>query len=214
MIETIENFFVNMGGSFLAVMLLSMLPVAEARIGVPFGMSVEVWGERALSPFMSFVAGLLGSSIIAFFILLLLKPIFSRLKKTKAFRTLIEKLETKFKKQSKDLEDPEAKEQTSFGLWLAVMLFVALPAPMTGIWAGCGIASFTKLNILQSFSAIFVGNLIACLLILFVCTIFKDSVMFLLLASVVLTILGVAIYFLSKKKKDKVINIDTASLEN
>jgi hypothetical protein len=82
------------------------------------------------------------------------------------------------------------------------MLFVAVPAPMTGIWTGSAVACFTNLNIMQSFSAIVAGNFIACLLLLFVCTIFKDSILFLLLASCIMIAISLGIYFLSKRKKE------------
>lgn len=201
MIESLKSFFVEGGASFLAVMLISMIPICEARIAIPFGMSAEIWGTKALSPFMSFVAAFIGSSLISFFIILLLSPIFSKLKKTKHFKSFITKLENKFKKQSVDMQNPQNKRQSIFDIWFAVMLFVAIPAPMTGIWTGSAIASFTKLNLLQSFSAIVVGNFFACLLIYFVCTIFKDSIMFLLIASAIMIVIGVIVYLLSKNKK-------------
>ncbi len=201
MIESIQNFFSNIGGSFLAVLLISMIPVCEARIGLPFGMAKEIWGAEALSPLMSFVASFLGSSLIALVILICLKPIFARLKKTKTFENLISSLESKFKKQSIELDDKEAKKHKTFNRWLGIMLFVAIPAPMTGIWTGSGIACFTSLNLWQSFSAIAVGNLFACVLVLFVCTIFKDSIIFLLIASSIMLVISLGIYFLSKKRK-------------
>ena len=202
MIESLENIFSNIGGSFLAVMLISMIPICEARIGLPFGMASEIWGESALSPFVSFVASFLGSSIISLIILICLKPIFSKLKKTKTFEKLVTKLEGSFKKQSDELDDKEVKTHKTFSKWLGVMLFVAVPAPMTGIWTGSAVASFTNLNLVQSFSAIVVGNLIGCVLILLVCTIFEDSIMFLLLASVIVVAISIVIYFLSKRKKE------------
>ena len=202
MVESIQNIFSNIGGSFLAVMLIAMVPICEARIALPFGMATEVWGASALSPFVSFLASFLGSSLVALIILICLKPVFARLKKTKTFANMIAKLETKFKKQSVELDDQNVKKHKTFSIWLAVMLFVAIPAPMTGIWTGSAVACFTNLNLLQSFTAVMVGNFIACVLILFVCTIFKDSILFLLLASVIMVIISVGIYFLSKRKKE------------
>ena len=204
MIDYLQNLFSDIGGSFIAVFLISMIPVCEARIGIPFGMAKEIWKEQALSPFVSFVAGFLGSSLICLFILIGLKPIFYKLKKTKTFGNFVTKLESKFKKQSEELDDKQVKSHKTFSMWLAVMLFVAVPAPMTGIWTGSAIASFTSLNIWQGFSAVVVGNLIGCVLILLVCTLFKNSILFLLLASVIMVAISVVLYFLSKKKKEAI----------
>ena len=201
MIEYLQNLFSDIGGSFIAVFLISMIPICEARIGIPFGMATEIWKEQALSPFVSFVAGFLGSSFVSLIILICLKPIFNKLKKCSKVNKFITNIENKFKKQSEELDDKQVKKHKTFSLWLGVMLFVAVPAPMTGIWTGSAIASFTSLNILQSFSAVVVGNLIGCVLILFVCTIFKDSILFLLLASLIMVAISVAIYVLSKKKE-------------
>ena len=85
MIEHLQNMFSNIGGSFLAVLLISMIPICEARIALPFGMAIEVWGTAALSPFKSFIASFLGSSLISLVILICLKPLFAKLKKTKSF---------------------------------------------------------------------------------------------------------------------------------
>ena len=204
MIDYLQNLFSDIGGSFIAVFLISMIPVCEARIGIPFGMAKEIWKEQALSPFVSFVTGFLGSSFICLFILIGLKPIFNKLKKTKTFGNFVTKLESKFKKQSEELDDKQVKNYKTFSMWLAVMLFVAVPAPMTGIWTGSAIASFTSLNIWQGFSAVVVGNLIGCALILLVCTLFKNSILFLLLASVIMVAISVVLYFLSKKKKEAI----------
>lgn len=201
MIENLQNMFSNIGGSFLAVILISMIPICEARIALPFGMATEVWGTAALSPLASFIASFLGSSLVSLIILVCLKPLFAKLKKTKSFCNFVTKLENKFKKQSIDLNDNCEKKNKILSTWLAVMIFVAIPAPMTGIWTGSAVACFTNLNIMQSFSAIVAGNFIACLLLLFVCTIFKDSILFLLLASCIMIIISLGIYFLSKRKK-------------
>ena len=201
MIEVIQDFFSNIGGSFFAVFLISMLPICEAKIGIPFGMASEIWGEGALSPFISFLASFFCSSAISLLIIVCLKPVFARLRKTKTFCNLVAKLESKFKKQSEEIDDPDVQRHKVSSKWLAIMLFVAMPGPMTGIWAGSAIASFTELNLWQSFTAVSLGNLIGCLLVLFVCTIFKDSALFLLLAGTILAILGVAISLLSKHSR-------------
>lgn len=200
MINAIQNFFVNRGGSFWSTLFMSMLPVCEARIAMPFGMS-SLWGDNALSPFVSFVASFLGSSLASVFILLLLRPIFAKLKKSKALSKIVLKLEGKFKRQGNDMQTEDTSKNKTFAVWSALMVFVAVPAPMTGVWAGSGIACFTKLNFWQSLSAIVTGNLIACTILMLVCTIFKDSATFLLITSIVLIFATLTVCWITKRKK-------------
>lgn len=200
MINAIQNFFVNSGGSFWSTLFISMLPVCEARIAMPFGMS-SIWGSNALSPFASFLASFLGSSIASIFILILLRPIFTKLKQSKTFSKIVLRLESKFKRQGNDMQTEDTSKNKTFAVWSALMVFVAVPAPMTGVWAGSGIACFTKLNFWQSLSAIVTGNLIACTFLMLVCTIFKDSTTFLLIASIVLIFATLAVCWIAKRKK-------------
>lgn len=205
MINAIQQFFVSGSGSFLSTLFISILPICEARVGMPFGMSSEIWGAKALSPFTAFWASFLGSSLASVLIILLIKPIFQKLKNTKLFKNLIARLETKFKKQGSDMEKDDTSKNKTFAVWTAIMLFVAIPAPMTGVWAGSGIACFTRLNFWQSLSSVIVGNLLACVLLMLVCTIFKDSILFLLIASIIMIVISAIIYLLSSKRKAKAI---------
>ncbi len=202
MVESLQNIFAESfsGFSFFAVILISMLPICEGRIGVPFGMAKEIWGENALSPIMSFVAAFIGSTLISALILLCLKPLFKKLKNSQKFKNFVAKFEKKFTKEATQVvDDKKTIKNKRLNQWVSVMLFVALPAPLTGVWTGSGIAAYTNMNFWQSFSAIAVGNFIACLLIYLVCTIFKNSVLFILIASVVM-IIGYALYTLISKK--------------
>ena len=210
MVESIKTLFAdNMAGlSFLAVFLISMLPICEARIGIPFGMATEIWGVDTLSPAMAFFAGFLGSSLSSALVLICLKPLFKKLKQNKTFKNLISKYESKFQKNASDvINDKEVTKHKRWNSWLSVMIFVAMPAPLTGIWMGSGIAAYTEMNFWESFSSVVVGNLIACLIIVFVCTIFKNSVLFILIVSLEMIVLYLtynAIYkHLQKKKKKK-----------
>lgn len=85
---------------WLAVFIVSMLPIAEAKVAIPFGMATGVWGASALSPSAAALIAYFGSMIPAIFIILFLKPVFEILKKTKTFRKFVLKMEGIFKKKS------------------------------------------------------------------------------------------------------------------
>jgi hypothetical protein len=64
MVENVQQVFANNfeGFSFIAVLLISMIPICEARVAIPFGIATEIWGQSALHPFVSFVAAVLRSA--------------------------------------------------------------------------------------------------------------------------------------------------------
>ncbi len=203
MVESVQQVFANNfeGLSFIAVVLISMIPICEARVAIPFGIATEIWGQNALHPFVSFVAAVIGGSIVSLIVLVLLKPLVSKLKETRRFKNLATKLENKFKKQTTDvLEQPDSIKNKKLNAWLSVTLFVAIPAPMTGIWSGAAVSCFTELSFFKSFSAVAVGNLIGCMLILLVCTVLKQYVFILLIASCIAVVVTIISVLLSKIK--------------
>ncbi len=58
------------------------------------------------------------------------------------------------------------------------MLFVAVPLPMTGAWSGCIAASLFKIRFRYAFPAIFLGVVIAGLIVLAVCLFGKGAFSF------------------------------------
>jgi uncharacterized membrane protein len=52
--------------------------------------------------------------------------------------------------------------------YLGLILFVAIPLPMTGAWTGGLVASFLGLNIPKSFLSISIGVIIAGIIVLLV----------------------------------------------
>ncbi len=115
--ESILNFFSeNFSGlTWLAVLFVSMLPIAEAKVAIPFAMSAEVWGINALSPFMAGLLSFIGSMLPAIFIILFLKPVFAYLKKTRMFKNIITYLENFFKSKSAHRHKHKVKVNVSSG---------------------------------------------------------------------------------------------------
>ena len=152
----------------LATIFISMIPIVELRGAIPFGSSKEIWGDHALSVFEASVYSVIGSIISAFIIILLLMPVFKLLRKTKIFGRIVDSFEEKFRKQSdKIVEDSDKKKNKEVKKWLAIMMFVAIPLPLTGVWTGSAVAVFLQMGFLKSFSAVTVGACIAaCIMML------------------------------------------------
>jgi len=102
LVNAILNFFSDIFSNFswLAVLLVAMLPIAEAKVAIPFGMSQEVWGSGALSPVAAGVIAFVGSMLPALIIIPFLKPIFAKLKQTKTFHKAVVFLEKNFKRKA------------------------------------------------------------------------------------------------------------------
>src|SRR5690554_4939364 len=135
----------------LAVMLTAAMPIIELRGAIPVGISL------GLSPMHSAIISFIGSMIPVPFILFTIRPIFNYLKKTKTFRKLVDKLTNKSMSKSDKIQ--------KYGVW-GLFLFVAIPLPGTGVWSGSLAAALLDMRFKWAFPAIFVGNLIAGIIIM------------------------------------------------
>lgn len=135
----------------LTVMLTAALPIIELRGAIPVGISL------GLSPLHSAIISFIGSMIPVPFILFSIRPIFNYLRKTKTFNKLIHKITDRSM-------DGSGKIQ-KYGVW-GLLLFVAIPLPGTGVWSGSLAAALLDMRFKWAFPAIFVGNMIAGILIM------------------------------------------------
>jgi len=136
----------------LAVLFIAALPVIELRGAIPIGISL------GLSPFYATIISLIGSMIPAPFILFTIKPIFNRLKKTRLFKKLVDKLTDRSLKYN-------GEKIQKYGVW-GLVLVVAIPLPGTGVWSGSLAAALLNMKFKQALLAIFMGNIIAAILIM------------------------------------------------
>jgi len=128
MIETLLEYLKNLPPE-LATMVLAMLPITELRASIPVGLFYF-----DMSVYQAYFWSVLGDIIPTIFILLLLNPVASFLRKhskimDKFFTWLFEKTRRKHTKK--------------FERWgaLALISFVAIPLPVTGAWSGA-VAAF------------------------------------------------------------------------
>ena len=193
----------NALGAPLAVILLSIIPIAEARFAIPFGMSAGM----GLSPLEAFGYAFLGSSLIAPILLIVFIPIINALSRTKLFSKLGKFLYDKFEKKSRSLKDSQQAEQNTaevggknkkFAVTKSdvkkmggVALFVAVPLPLTGVWTGSAVASILKIGFVKSLIGVIAGNAVACGIITLITYLFKDYVTWITLAFFIIAVLVV-----------------------
>lgn len=149
MAETLAKTVAEALGSLpqdLVCFIVSMLPLIELRGGL---IVARLYG---MNMWRAILICLAGNIIPIPFILWLITPIFTWLKKTKLFRPLVEKLETKSMGKSEKIQKYE--------FW-GLLTFVGIPLPGTGAWTGALIASLLNIKIKKAVPAILLGLLLA-----------------------------------------------------
>ena len=162
MVESVLAFFAELPRE-LYVLVISMLPIVELRGAVPIGAILE------LPFYVNYPLAVLGNLLPVPFILLFISKLLDFLGRFRTFKPMVEWLRKKADKYSKRVITDESSEgeDTSTAvrvmdkkLFLALMLFVALPIPGTGAWTGSLVAALFSLPKRSSFAAIGLGVLI------------------------------------------------------
>lgn len=115
MIEVLQNIVKNIFGDnvILATMFISMLPIIELKGGIPFGMSKEFWGAKALTNWESFWCSYLGSCLVVPILALIFLPLIRWLKTTKPFKKLALKLENSIKSKASKINSDEKETENN-----------------------------------------------------------------------------------------------------
>lgn len=145
----VQWFTTNLSGVLskeLIAFVVSMVPILELRGGLLAASWMHIDMIRAI------VICIIGNIIPIPFILLLITKIFNKLKQTRTFRPMVEKLENKALGKKDQIEKYE--------FW-GLVLFVGIPLPGTGAWTGALIASLLGIRFRKAFPAIILGILLA-----------------------------------------------------
>jgi len=179
--------------SYILVFLVSAVPVIELRGAIPMGMNL--WGTELIPTFIIAVFGAFLPS--PFIILTIKKIIHVlENSKYKIFQRYGAWLRKKGEKGSKKVNKADQSEKIAelrasdrkrdhvkadilerrskqeggrFGVWsfIALLIFVSIPLPGTGVWTGSIAAGMLDLRLKQALPAIFIGNLIAGIIMTF-----------------------------------------------
>lgn len=168
----------------LYVFVISVMPIIELRGAVPIGAAL------GLPFYINYAVSLLGNMLPIPIILLFIPKILDFLARFRLFRPMVEWLRRKAdKNKGKIIKDDvlasenekdgdvaptsEGKEETasagdvsrrtgmSAAVFVALMIFVAIPLPGTGAWTGSLVASLFDLPKRLSFLSIFLGVMIS-----------------------------------------------------
>lgn len=224
MTEWLKDLFVAIFGtnSWLATIIISMIPIIELRGAIPFGSAISFWGEHALPVWQAFLYSVLGCSVVCIILTFLFWPIFKWLKETKMFKKLANAVENKLNKSSKSITDKVQTEKNEGKIkwikWWGVFTFVAIPLPLTGVWTGTCIALFIGLSKKDTMLSVILGNLVAGLIMMAISYFFADNTMIVLwvflglvaVFSLVLGIRSLVKKIRSKKEESVVAELDTS----
>lgn len=129
--------------------LISMVPVIELRGGLPYAIL------SGIDPWVAAPLCIVSNLIPVPFILWFITPLFNWMKKTKLFRPMVEKLETRAMKKKDSIEK---------SYFWGLLFFVGIPLPGTGAWTGSLIAAMLDVPKKKSIPAIVLGVCLAAVL--------------------------------------------------
>ena len=134
-------------GKMTMTFLISMLPVVELRLGLPYGIAIGL--DYPLALLSAIVGNLLPVPFIILFIKNVLSFLRQKIAKLDGFITRIE--------ERAHLKSEVVKKYGAIGL----CLLVAIPLPGTGAWTGALVAALMGMELKRAMPTIVVGVLIA-----------------------------------------------------
>ena len=154
MLDALANWYNNSLGQFLPkdlfVFFVSMIPLVELRGGLVIAKILNIELLKAN------VICIIGNIIPIPFILLFIKQIFAFMKKHNILKGFVEWCERRAEKKSAGAER---------GLFVFLLLFVGIPIPGTGAWMGSLIAALFDFDIKKASIAIFLGIILAAIIV-------------------------------------------------
>ena len=142
----------------LSVIIVGLLPVFELRGAIPLGFYFGMPVTKI------FILALIGNLIPVIPLYFLLQPMSNVLSGIPLFKTLFNWLFNHAKKRAEIVQRYEA---------LGLMLFVAIPLPITGAWTGTIAAALFKIRFKYTFIAVIFGVIIAGIIVTILCLLGK-----------------------------------------
>lgn len=213
MTDAIVQFFQSWtNNDYLTLFLVSIIPIIELR-----GAIILMGGMTGISKIAGMFVCLAGSSVVIIPLLLCLRPILNKLKKTKVFGKIANFFEELFSSKAQGVNDKAEKRKATKKAsadtkkFLGLAVFVGVPLPFTGAWTGSGVGAFMDIKIWKAALAIFIGNLFAAsvltLLTAFIPIKYVDIVLWIFLALVVVCLVVSFVVAVVKHKKKKVAEV-------
>ena len=138
----------------LVLILLALAPGLEARIAIPYGL---IYGFNPLAVFiLSYMFSTLPSILIIYSLSWAESRVVNKIDFLKKIYTW----------SINRIRNRAEKIRKSRYIYIALLLYVAIPLPLTGVWTGSLIAYLLGLDRVKSIISIALGNVIAALLVI------------------------------------------------
>jgi uncharacterized membrane protein len=153
MIDHITNIFSASPREWVTL-ILGILPISEVRGAIPFGLAAGLGLKKTL------LLSICGNLIPIIPTLFLFEPVSVYLRRFWIFKRFFDWLFERTKRNADVIEKFEM---------LGLLIFVAIPLPLTGAWSGCVAATMFKVRFRYAVIAISLGVLGAALIVTAVC---------------------------------------------
>ena len=141
----------TLSGKIIATFFMSMLPVGELRVGLPYGMAL------GLDLPVAMVTAILGNMVPVPFIIIYISRVFKWMRRhMPMLDSFITKLENKANVKGETVE--------KYGP-IGLLAFVAIPLPGTGAWTGALVAALLNMKVRKATPFIFIGVCIAAIIV-------------------------------------------------
>ena len=148
LLDNILNTLFNLGFSReLVVIIVSALPVVELRGAIPLAINLFNF-----SWYYALLLSIIGTLIPVPFLLLFFGTISQRLSKIGIFKRWFHRLDEHSRRRGKIIERYKR---------IGLVLFVAVPLPITGVWTGSLAATIFGVKFRHAFLSILAGTCIA-----------------------------------------------------
>ncbi len=132
---------------FIHTLLMAMTPVVELRGAIPYGLA------NGLNPWLTYLAAVIGNMVPVPFIMIFIRQVFFWLRQRSKW--LGDRVDWIIQRAERKSE--LVRKYALVGL----TILVAIPLPGTGAWTGALVAALMDIRLRQSFPAVFLGVLIA-----------------------------------------------------
>ena len=216
--DAIINFFRSIfQNDYLTLYVISIIPIIELRGAIVFMTGMFSSVREMIAGMFCCVAG---STTVILPLILLVRPIIRRMKRSKWFSKLAKSLESSLADRAESAYSEENEKQkaeaaggkrkrkplsTDTKKFLGLFAFVAIPLPMTGAWTGSCIGSFLEFPVWKAALAVFFGNIVAGSILTTIAYFMPQQYADLFMYGFVILAIAIAVtlYFTRAKKAEK-----------
>ncbi|HAT83929.1 MAG TPA: hypothetical protein DEF02_03160 [Clostridiales bacterium] len=222
--ELITQISNAIGNPYLTLYVISIIPIIELRGAILFmPYMFDTLGEMMLG----MLCCIAGSTTVIVPLILITRPLLKKLRHSKWFSKIGKRMEANLADRAESAYDEEKSEEREAKRkrkplskdtkkFLGLFAFVAVPLPMTGAWTGSCIGSFLDFPVWKASLAVFLGNIVAGLILTTIAYFLpRQYADVFLYGFVVLAIaIAVTLYFSRSKRNERKRNAELEKYSN